>query len=113
MSTRTDGFRHGLRELNYEEGKNIVIEWRYAEGKLDRVPGLAAELIRLKLDVIVSAGGNATASIIKEATNTIPIVVTNVADPVGSGFAASLARPGGNITGLAAIAFDLAGKRSS
>jgi len=111
MSTRTDGFRHGLRELNYEEGKNIVIEWRYAEGKLDRVPGLAAELIRLKLDVIVSAGGNATASIIKEATNTIPIVVTNVADPVGSGFAASLARPGGNITGLAAIAFDLAGKR--
>ena len=111
MSTRTEGFRQGLRELGYEEGKNIVIEWRYAEGKLDRVPGLAAELVRLKVDVIVSAGGNATASITKEATNTIPIVVTNVADPVGSGFAASLARPGANITGLAAITFDLAGKR--
>jgi ABC-type uncharacterized transport system substrate-binding protein len=111
MSTRTEGFRQGLRELGYVEGKNIVIEWRYAEGKLDRVPALAAELVRLKVDVIVSAGGNATASITKEATNTIPIVVTNVADPVGSGFAVSLARPGANITGLAAITFDLAGKR--
>ena len=111
MSIRTEGFRQGLRELGYEEGKNIVIEWRYAEGKLDRVPALAAELVRLKVDVIVSAGGNATASVTKEATNTIPIVVTNVADPVGSGFAASLARPGANITGLAAISFDLASKR--
>ena len=88
-----------------------MIEWRYAEGKLDRVPALAAELVRLKVDVVVSPGGNATASVTKEATNTIPIVVTNVADPVGSGFAASLARPGANITGLAAISFDLASKR--
>jgi len=108
---RREAFQRGLRELGYVEGKNIVIEWRYAEGKLDRVPAIAAELVRLKVDVIVAAGGNATASVTKDATNTIPIVVTNVADPVGSGFAASLARPGGNITGLAAIAFDLASKR--
>ena len=83
ISTRTEAFRQGLRELGYVEGKNIVIEWRSAEGKLDRLPMLAGELVRLNLDVIVSAGGNATASVIKEATHTIPIVVTNVADPVG------------------------------
>jgi ABC-type uncharacterized transport system substrate-binding protein len=111
ISTRTEAFRQGLRELGYVEGKNIVIEWRSAEGKLDRLPMLAGELVRLNLDVIVSAGGNATASVIKEATHTIPIVVTNVADPVGSGYAVSLARPGMNITGLTAISFDLAGKR--
>jgi len=111
ISTRTEAFRQGLRELGYVDGKNIVIEWRSAEGKLDRLPMLAGELVRLNLDVIVSAGGNATASVIKEATHTIPIVVTNVADPVGSGYAVSLARPGMNITGLTAISFDLAGKR--
>ena len=111
MSARTEAFRQGLRELGYAEGKNIVIEWRSSEGKLDRLPELAAGLVRLNVDVIVSAGGNATASVVKQATQTIPIVVTNVADPVGSGYAASLARPGANITGLTAIAFDLAGKR--
>jgi putative tryptophan/tyrosine transport system substrate-binding protein len=111
MSTRTEAFRQGLRELGYVEGKNIVIEWRSAEGKLDRLPALAAELVHLNVDVIVSAGGNATASATKQATHTIPIVVTNVADPVASGFIASLARPGTNITGLAALTFELAGKR--
>jgi ABC-type uncharacterized transport system substrate-binding protein len=111
MSARTEAFRQGLRELGYAEGKNIVIEWRSSEGKLDRLPELAAGLVRLNVDVIVSAGGNATASVVKQATHTIPIVVTNVADPVGSGYAASLARPGANITGLTAISFDLAGKR--
>jgi ABC-type uncharacterized transport system substrate-binding protein len=111
ISTRTEGFRQGLRELGYVEGKNIVVEWRSAEGKLDRLPMLAAELVRLNPDVIVSAGGNATASVMKEATHTIPIVVTNVADPVGSGYVVSIARPGTNITGLTAISFDLVGKR--
>ncbi len=81
------------------EGKNIVIEWRYAEGKLDRLPALAAELVRLKVDVIVTGGPTATRPA-KEATATIPIVMSIDDDPVGSGFVASLARPGGNITGL-------------
>jgi putative ABC transport system substrate-binding protein len=111
ISTRTAAFRQGMRELGYVEGKNIVIEWRSAEGQLDRLPMLATELVRLNSDLIVSTGGNATASVVKEATHTIPIVVTNVADPVGSGYALSLARPGANITGLTAISFDLAGKR--
>ena len=92
------------------EGKNIVIESRYAEGKLDRLPSLAAELVRLKVDVIITAGGQATRAA-KEATPTIPIVMTNDADPVGAGFVASLARPGGNITGLSTLAPELSGKR--
>ena len=95
----TEAFRQGLRELGYVEGKNIVIESRYADGKLDRLPALAAELVRLKVDVIVT-GGRAVTRAAKEATSTIPIVMTNDTDPVGSGFVASLARPGGNITGL-------------
>ena len=111
MSTRTEAFRQGLRELGYVEGKNIVIEYRYAEGQRDRLPTLAAELVRLNVDIIVSAGGNGTASPAKQATHTIPIVMTNVTDPVGTGFVASLARPGGNITGLAALTEALAGKR--
>ena len=111
MSTRTEAFRQGLRDLGYVEGKNIVIEYRYAEGKRDRLPALAAELVRLNVDIIVSAGGYGTASATQQATNTIPIVMTNVTDPVGSGFIASLARPGANITGLAALTEDLAGKR--
>ena len=101
-AARTEAFRQGLRELGYMEGKNIVIESRYAEGKLDRLPALAAELVRLKMDVIVTAGGQATRAA-KEATSTIPIVMTNDPDPVGSGFVASLARPGGNITGLSTL----------
>ena len=96
---RIEAFRQGLRELGYVEGKNIIIESRYAEGKLDRLPALAAELVRLKVDVIVTAGPPSTRAA-KEATTTIPIVMTNDPDPVGSGFVASLARPGGNITGL-------------
>jgi putative ABC transport system substrate-binding protein len=107
---RNEAFRQGLRELGYVEGKNIVIEWRYAEGKLDRLPAIAAELVRLKVDVIVTAGPAATRPA-KEATGTIPIVMGFDNDPVGSAFVASLARPGGNITGLATLAPELSGKQ--
>ena len=107
---RTEAFRQGLRELGYVEGKNIVIEYRHHEGKVDRLPALAAELVRLKVDIIITAGAPA-ARAAKEATSTIPIVMTNVGDPVGSGFVASLARPGGNITGLSTLAPELSGKR--
>jgi ABC-type uncharacterized transport system substrate-binding protein len=110
-SIRTEAFRQGLHELGYVEGQNIVIEYRFADGKMDRFPDLAADLARLKVDIIVSAGGNGITRAAQQATNTIPIVMTNVLDPVGSGFIASLARPGGNITGLTAISSDLAGKR--
>jgi putative tryptophan/tyrosine transport system substrate-binding protein len=107
---RREAFQQGLRELGYVDGKNIVIEWRSAEGKLDRLPALAAELVRLKVDVIVTGGGSGTRSA-KEATKTIPIVMAQVPDPVGDGFVASLARPGGNITGLSALGPELSGKR--
>ena len=110
ISARIEAFRQGLRELGYVEGKNIVIEWRYAEGKLDRLPALAAELVRLKVDVIVTAGPTATRAA-KEATTTIPIVMAQDTDPVGNGFVASLARPGGNITGLSTLAPELSGKQ--
>jgi len=110
-SIRTEAFRQGLHEVGYAEGQNIVIEYRFAEGKIDRFPELAAELARLKVDIIVAGGGNGITRAAQHATNTIPIVMTNVLDPVGSGFIASLARPGGNITGLTAISSDLAGKR--
>ena len=96
---RIEAFRQGLRELGYVEGKNIVIEWRYAEGKLDRLPALAAELVRLKVDIIVSGGPTVTRPPRKQLS-TIPIVMAQDTDPVGNGFVASLARPGGNITGL-------------
>jgi putative ABC transport system substrate-binding protein len=92
------------------EGKNIVIEYRYAEGKLDRLPALAAELVRLKVDIIVTAGAIPTRAA-KEATSTIPIVMTQDGDPVGTGFVASLARPGGNITGLSTLAPEISGKQ--
>ncbi len=110
LAARTEAFRQGLRELGYVEGKNIVIEWRSTEGKADRQPGLAAELVRLKVDVIVTGGPAATRSA-KEATVTIPIVMAFDNDPVGSGFVASLARPGGNITGLANLDPEISGKR--
>ena len=110
ISARIEALRQGLRELGYVEGKNIVIELRSAEGKLDRLPALAAELVRLKVNIIVTAGGQATRAA-KEATSTIPIIMTNDADPVGSGFVASLSRPGGNITGLSTLAPELSGKR--
>jgi putative ABC transport system substrate-binding protein len=110
MSARVEAFRQGLRELGYVEGKNIVIEWRYAEGQADRLPGLVAELVRLKVDVIVTGGPQATRAA-KEATVTIPIVMGFDNDPVGSGFVASLARPGGNITGLSTLAPEISGKQ--
>jgi putative ABC transport system substrate-binding protein len=110
ISARLEAFRHGLRELGYVEGKNIIIEWRSTEGKADRLATLAAELVRLKVDVIVSGGPPPTRSA-KQATNTIPIVMGYDDDPVGSGFVASLAHPGGNITGLATLAPEISGKQ--
>ena len=109
-SARYEAFRQGLRELGYVEGKNIVIEWRSSEGNRDRQRALAAELVGLKVDVIVAVGGG-DVRIAKEATATIPIVMVQGGDPVGSGFVASLARPGGNITGLAILRPELSGKR--
>jgi putative ABC transport system substrate-binding protein len=99
-----------MRELGYVEGKNIVIEWRFAEGKLDRLAALAAELVRLKVDIIITGGPPVTRAA-KEATSTIPIVMTFDPDPVGNGFVASLGRPGGNITGLATLAPEISGKQ--
>jgi putative ABC transport system substrate-binding protein len=110
QSARIEAFRQGLREIGYVEGKNIVIEYRYAEGKFDRIPSLAAELVRLKVDVIVTAGPLPTHAA-KEATTTIPIVMAQDPDPVATGVVASLARPGGNITGLASLTPELSGKR--
>jgi len=110
VANRIEAFRQGLGELGYAEGKNILIEWRYAEGKTERLPELAADLVRLKVDVIVT-GGPAVNRFAKEATASIPIVLTFDNDPVGNGFAASLARPGGNITGFSTLAPELSGKR--
>jgi putative ABC transport system substrate-binding protein len=104
------GFRLGLRDLGYVERKNIVIESRYADGKLDRLNELAAELVRLKVDVIIT-GGSVSTRAAKAATSTIPIVMTREPDPVGEGFVASLARPGGNITGLATLSPEIGGKQ--
>jgi len=109
-TARTEAFRQGLRDTGYVEGKDIFIEWRSAEGKLDRLPTLAAELVHLKVDVIV-AGGPTPARAAKDATSTIPIVMAQHTDPVGSGLVASLARPGGNITGLSTLAPEVSGKR--
>ena len=110
LAARIEAFRQGLCDLGYVEGKNIVIEWRSAEGKLDRLPALAAELVRLKVDVIVTTGPAPTRPA-KEATSTIPIVMAFDNDPVGNGFVASLARPGGNITGLSTLAPEISGKQ--
>jgi len=107
---RIEAFRQGLRDVGYVEGKNIIVEFRYAERKVDRLPTLAAELVRLKVDVIVTSASQETRAA-KEATNTIPIVMTNEGDPVETGFVASLARPGGNITGLSTLSPELSGKR--
>jgi putative ABC transport system substrate-binding protein len=108
--TRIDAFRQGLRELGYIEGKNIVIEWRSGEGNRERVPVLAAELVRLKVEVIVTGGPGSTRPAM-EATKTIPIVMAQADDPIGEGFVASLARPGGNVTGLSNLDSELSGKR--
>jgi putative ABC transport system substrate-binding protein len=110
IPTRIEAFRQGLRELGYVEGKNIFIEWRSAEGNADRLPSLAAELVRLKVDIIVTNGPYSTRAA-KAATVTIPIVMAAVGDPVDDGIVASLARPGGNITGLSSVAPELSGKR--
>jgi putative tryptophan/tyrosine transport system substrate-binding protein len=110
VAARAEAFRQGLRDLGHVEGQDIVIEYRYAEGKLDRFPALAAELVRLKVDVIVTGTSAGTRSA-KEATATIPIVMAQDGDPVGNGFVASLARPGGNITGLATLFPETSGKQ--
>jgi putative tryptophan/tyrosine transport system substrate-binding protein len=110
IAARTEAFRQRLRELGYVERKNIIVEFRYAEEKLDRLPDLAKELVGLNVDVIVTAGGTST-RYAKEATGTIPIVMVQDNDPVGNGFVASLGRPGGNITGLATLAPEISGKR--
>ena len=106
----TDAFRQGLRERGYVEGGNVLIEWRFAEGRDDRLPGFAAELVRLKVDIIVTVAASAALAA-KKTTAEVPIVFTVVPDPVASGFVRTLARPGGNMTGLTAIQTDLAGKR--
>jgi putative ABC transport system substrate-binding protein len=109
-SARVEGFRQGLRDLGYIEGKSILIEYRWAEGKPDRVSELAAELVRLKVDVIVAVGSPAALPA-KQATRTIPIVFPLHSDPVGTGLVASLARPGGNITGLTSLGLEISGRR--
>jgi ABC-type uncharacterized transport system substrate-binding protein len=107
---RNDAFRQGLRQLGYAEGKDFVIEYRSADGKLDRLDEVAAKLVRLKVDVIVTSGPPPTRAA-KAATATIPIVMTQDPDPVGNGFVASLAHPGGNITGLSSLAPEISGKQ--
>ena len=99
-----DAFRQRLRELGWVEGQNIVIDYRYAEGRVDRLPDLAAELVRLKVDLIIASAGTQVATAAKNATETIPIVMIAVRDPVGTGLIASLARPGGNVTGVSGYA---------
>jgi putative ABC transport system substrate-binding protein len=110
IAARIEALRQGLRDLGYIEDKNIIIEWRFGEGKVDRLPALVAELVRLKVDVLLSAGAAVTGPA-RNATRTIPIVMAQDTDPVGNGFVASLARPGGNITGLSSYSAELNGKR--
>jgi putative ABC transport system substrate-binding protein len=110
--TLIDGFRQGLRDLGYIDGRHVIIEYRYADGKgPNHAADLAAELVRLKTDVLVAGGGGGTARILKQATHTTPIVMTGGSDPVELGLVASLARPGGNVTGLTAVPQELVGKR--
>lgn len=104
-------FQRGLRELGYIQGKNISIEWRYADGKMDRLPTLAADLASLKPDVIVSGGGDVVAVAVKNATTTIPIVMVNIGEAVETGLVQSLAHPGGNATGLSSFSLTLPGKQ--
>src|SRR5262245_48638415 len=110
QETRLGALRAGLRELGYVEGKNIVIDYRWAGGKYDRFPDLAAQLVRLQLDVIVTGGTPATQAAMR-ATKTIPIVMVNTGDPVRTGLVASLARPGSNVTGVTQLGAEIAGKR--
>ena len=106
IAVRLDTFRQELSKLGWIEGKNVAIEYRYAEGKLEHLPELAADLVRLKVDLIV-ASGTPVALAAKNATTTIPIVITNAGDPVGAGLVNSLARPGGNVTGFSSLASEL------
>ena len=110
-SARSEAIRQALRELGYIEGQNIAIEYRYAEGKRDRQPELAAELVRLKVDIILVTGAEVLVQAAKNATKTIPIVMMRGADPVEAGLVESLARPGGNVTGITNLSTDLGGKR--
>jgi putative tryptophan/tyrosine transport system substrate-binding protein len=110
IEAREEAFRQALRELGYIEGQNLTIEWRFAKGSVRQRPELAADLVRLKVDLIVTAGPLVTRAA-KEATSTIPIVMAQDPDPVGNGFVASLARPGVNITGLSRLAPELSGKQ--
>ena len=110
IAPRMEAFQQGLRDLGYVEGKNIVIEHRYANGRSDQLRVLAAELVQLNVDIIVSSGPTATRPA-KEATSKIPIVMTFDDDPIGSGFVASLARPGGNVTGLSTLSPEISGKQ--
>jgi putative tryptophan/tyrosine transport system substrate-binding protein len=111
-SARAEAIRLALRELGYIEGQNIATEYRYAEGKIDRYPELAAELVRLKVDLLVAAGGSELIRAAKNATKTIPIVMTGIgADPVAAGLIDSLARPGGNVTGITNVSDELSGKQ--
>lgn len=111
-AARIEGFRQGLRELGYTEGQNIGIEYRYADGSRNRLNDFAAELVRIKVDVIVVAGGDTWIRSAKNATKTIPIIMVGQgADPVEAGFVESLARPGGNVTGLTNLNRELGGKR--
>jgi putative ABC transport system substrate-binding protein len=105
-----EAFKHALRELGYLEGQNVIVERRYADGRVERLSDLAAELVRIKVDVIVTATDAGIAAA-KQETQTIPIVMSGSSDPVGTGFVASLARPGGNLTGLSAMSPQLSGKR--
>jgi putative tryptophan/tyrosine transport system substrate-binding protein len=105
LSRQIGALRQGLRDLEYEEGKNFVIEYRWAERKLDRLPSLAAELVALKVDIIVTHGSPGSRAA-KQATGTIPIVIAVIGDPVANGLVASLSRPGGNVTGLVLQEFE-------
>src|SRR5207253_7265048 len=110
FSAGDEAFRRGLISVGYIEGKNIVIEWRYAEGNFDRLREMAAEMLRLKVNAIVT-GGPSTTRLVKQATSALPIIMATDPDPVGNGFVASLARPGGNITGLSSLSPEISGKQ--
>jgi len=110
VAPRVEALKQGLHDLGYEEGKNIVIEWRFADGKLERQHEFAKEFVLLKVDAIVASGPTITRAA-REVTGTIPIIMAQDPDPIGNGFVASLAKPGGNITGLSSVAADVGGKR--